>query len=57
MMLQHKLAFEQGHQKILTIGRNYRKGMLILNIKAGFDIIETYISNSGKRKIIMEKEL
>ncbi len=57
MKLQHKLVSEQGYQKILTIGRNYRKGMLILNIKAGFDIIETYISKSGKRKIIMEKVL
>ncbi|HWI47207.1 MAG TPA: GNAT family N-acetyltransferase [Rummeliibacillus sp.] len=57
MNLQHQLVSEQGYQKIRTIGRNYRRAMLILNIKVGFDIIETYFSKSGTRKIIMEKEL
>jgi len=49
MNLQHQLVSEQGYQKIRTIGRNYRRAMLILNIKVGFDIIETYFSKSGTR--------
>lgn len=57
MNLQHNLVCEQGYQKIRTIGRNYHRAMLIINIKAGFNIIETYISKSGTHKIIMEKEL
>lgn len=57
MELQHQVVYDLGYQKIRTTGRNYRKGMLLLNIKAGFDIIDTYFSKSGIRKIIMEKEL
>lgn len=55
MNLQHQTVQKLGYKKIRTIGRNYRRAMLILNIKAGFNIIETYVSKSGIRKIIMEK--
>lgn len=36
---------------------NKWRGMLILNIKNGFDIIETYTDENGLHKIVLEKNL
>ncbi|MFF3102742.1 GNAT family N-acetyltransferase [Viridibacillus arvi] len=57
MKLQHKVLQESGYKKIRTIGRNHRRAMLILNIKHGFNVIETFISKKGTHKIILEKNL
>jgi hypothetical protein len=36
---------------------NHFKGMLILNLKNGFDIKQVYTNDSGQTKIIFEKEI
>ncbi|MGB0454745.1 MAG: hypothetical protein ACPGJV_13635 [Bacteriovoracaceae bacterium] len=46
--------------KLLTLiaretGNEYR-GMLILNIKNGFDIIGTFLNRKGKTRITLEKK-
>jgi ribosomal protein S18 acetylase RimI-like enzyme len=57
MGMQHKLVKELGYTRIRTISRNLRREMLILNIKHGFDVIETVISKKGTHKIVLEKDL
>jgi len=57
MELQHKIVQESGYKIIRTIGRNHRRAMLVLNIKYGFNVIETFISKKGTHKIILEKDL
>ncbi len=57
MLQQHELIKELGYKKVRTISRNVRREMLILNIKTGFDVIETFVSNKGKHKIVLEKVL
>jgi hypothetical protein len=36
---------------------NKWRSMLILNIKCGFDVIDTYTDENGRNKIILEKKL
>ncbi|MGE7622231.1 GNAT family N-acetyltransferase [Viridibacillus sp. NPDC096237] len=57
MELQHNIVQESGYKRIRTIGRNHRRAMLILNIKYGFNVIETFKSKKGTHKIILEKDL
>ncbi|MBK3494627.1 GNAT family N-acetyltransferase [Viridibacillus sp. YIM B01967] len=57
MELQHKIVKEKGYETIRTIGRNHRRAMLILNIKYGFNVIETFTSKKGTHKIVLEKAL
>lgn len=57
MRRQHSLVKSLGYTKVRTISRNNRREMLLLNIKVGFDVIETFTSEKGKHKIILEKEL
>jgi ribosomal protein S18 acetylase RimI-like enzyme len=57
MRRQHALVKSFGYKKIRTISRNKRREMLLLNIKFGFDVIETFISEKGTHKIVLEKEL
>lgn len=57
MRRQHELVKSFGYTKIRTISRNKRREMLLLNIKVGFDIIETFVSGKGTHKIVLEKEL
>ncbi|MBE1555547.1 GNAT family N-acetyltransferase [Sporosarcina limicola] len=57
LRMQHKLVKELGYSRIRTISRNHRREMLILNIKNGFDIIETFTSKKGTHKIVLEKDL
>ena len=37
--------------------KEWRKAFLILNIKNGFDVIDTYTDENGLHKIILEKNL
>ena len=57
MALQHDMVKAWGFQKVRTISRNVRREMLLLNIKTGFDVMETFVSNKGKHKIVLEKAL
>lgn len=57
MRAQHTKCGEIGYKKVRTFSRNMRKSMLILNLKCGFDIIETFIDEKGRHKIILEKVL
>ena len=57
MEKQHELVRGLGYAKIRTISRNKRREMLLLNIKFGFDIMETFISKKGTHKIVLEKEM
>lgn len=57
MRRQHELIKSFGYTKIRTISRNKRREMLLLNIKFGFDVIETFVSEKGNHKILLEKKL
>ena len=57
MTAQHNEIKKQGYQRVRTYSRNHRKGMLILNLKNGFDVIDTFIDNKGRHKIRLEKML
>ncbi|MFS0688405.1 GNAT family N-acetyltransferase [Sporosarcina sp. 179-K 8C2 HS] len=57
MQLQHRLVKESGYETIETKTRNKWREMLILNIKYGFDITETFTDDEGIHRIILEKRL
>lgn len=57
MRRQHALIKSLGYINVRTISRNIKREMLILNIKFGFNVIETFVSEKGKHKIVLEKEL
>lgn len=57
MEAQHAWCREQGYTRVRTYGRNEKKAMLIVNLKAGFDIIRTFVDDKGRHKIVFEKNL
>ncbi|WP_226535803.1 GNAT family N-acetyltransferase [Fictibacillus halophilus] len=57
MEQQHQYLRENGYRIVQTKTMNKWRSMLILNIKSGFDIIETYTNKKGLHKIILEKNL
>lgn len=57
MTRQHQWLKEHQYQVVETKTGNEFKGMLILNIKNGFDIIETMNSSKGKLRILLRKVL
>lgn len=57
MHRQHNLVKSLNYKKVRTISRNKRREMLLLNIKIGFDVIETFYSEKGTHKIVLEKKL
>lgn len=57
MNLQHMYLKEKGYSVVQTKTMNRWRGMLLLNIKSGFDVIETYTNEEGLLKIILEKRL
>lgn len=57
MRRQHELVRTLGYKKVRTISRNKKREMLLLNIKFGFDVIETFMSEKGTHKIVLEKEI
>ena len=54
---QHKYLKAKGYVSVQTKTMNKWRNMLILNIKYGFDVIETYTDEKGMHKIILEKNL
>ncbi|WP_342772619.1 hypothetical protein [Oceanobacillus piezotolerans] len=56
MEKQHQYLKKEGYKIVQTKTMNKWRGMLILNIKHGFDIIGTYTDEKGLHKIILEKK-
>lgn len=57
MTAQHEWCKQYGYSRVCTYGRNERKAMLIVNVKAGFEIISTFTDAKGRHKIVFEKDL
>lgn len=57
MEKQHHHLKEIGYKIVQTKTMNKWRNMLLLNIKNGFDIIDTYTDEKGLHKIILEKSL
>lgn len=57
MQAQHKALKEMGYKIVRTHSRNERRAMLLLNIKSGFDVIDTFVDDKGRHKIRLEKQL
>lgn len=57
MERQHQYLKEKGYSIVRTKTMNKWRNMLVLNIKNGFDVIETYTDEKGLHKIILEKNL
>ena len=55
--IQEGWAKKHGYSKLRTKSMNRFKGMLILNLKNGFDIKQVYTNDNGQTKIIFEKEI
>lgn len=54
---QHRYLKEKGYKIVQTKTTNKWRNMLVLNIKNGFDVIETYTDSNGEKKIILQKNL
>ena len=57
MEKQHQYLKEKRYKLVQTKTMNRWRNMLVLNIKNGFDIIDTYTDEEGLHKIILEKKL
>ncbi|MBW8349658.1 GNAT family N-acetyltransferase [Bacillus sp. IITD106] len=54
---QHEFLREHGYKMVQTKTKNRWRQMLILNLKNGFNIMDTYTDKNGEIKIILEKNL
>lgn len=57
MKKQHHYLRETGYKVVQTKTMNKWRGMLVLNIKSGFDVVATCTDEKGLHKIILEKHL
>lgn len=57
MEAQHAQLKTLGYRAVRTYSRNERKEMLIVNLKSGFDIVDTFTDHKGRHKIVLEKHL
>ena len=57
MIAQHEQLKKLGYHTVRTYSRNERRAMLLLNIKCGFNVIDTFIDDKGRHKIRLEKQL
>lgn len=57
MDYQHRLVKKAGYKEIETKTRNMWRNMLILNLKHGFDITETFYDDEGIHRITLVKSL
>jgi hypothetical protein len=57
MKKQHQYLRDNSYYVVQTKTMNKWRNMLILNIKSGFDIIDTYTDKKGQLKIVLEKNL
>jgi len=57
MKQQHHYLKDAGYVMVETKTRNKWREMLILNIKHGFDVTETFFDGDGIHRIILRKQL
>jgi predicted GNAT superfamily acetyltransferase len=57
MNMQYEWCKNKGYLTIQTKTMNRWREMLILNLKTGFEIVETYRDEQGVLKIILEKKV
>ncbi|MBH0156995.1 GNAT family N-acetyltransferase [Fictibacillus sp. 5RED26] len=57
MKQQHEYLKMKGYSVVRTKTMNKWRNMLLLNIKNGFDVMETYTNKNGLHKIVLEKKL
>jgi GNAT superfamily N-acetyltransferase len=57
MRRQHERARELGYQWVVTETKNRWRGMLILNLRHGFDVVGTYVNRRGETVIMLAKTL
>ena len=57
MIAQHEWCKQRSYHRVRTYGRNEKKAMLLVNLKAGFDIVSTFVDEKGRHKIVFEKVL
>ncbi|MFE8699737.1 GNAT family N-acetyltransferase [Cytobacillus sp. FJAT-54145] len=57
MEKQHQYLKKHGYSVVQTKTMNKWRNMLVLNIKNGFDVINTYTDEKGLHKIVLEKKL
>lgn len=57
MKQQNNWCKEQGYRRVQTKTQNNFPEMLILNIKNGYQVIGTHLSDTGAIKIVLEKSL
>jgi GNAT superfamily N-acetyltransferase len=57
MIRQHAWAAERGYRYVETKTLNRWRKMLIINLKHGFDIVETSPGNDGALRILLRKNL
>lgn len=57
MEKQHQYLKDIGYEVVQTKTMNKWRSMLVLNIKNGFDVIDTYTDEKGLHKIVLEKSL
>jgi predicted GNAT superfamily acetyltransferase len=55
--IQHRYLKENGYRIVQTKTMNRWRAMLILNIRNGFNVIDTVTDEKGRHKIILEKNL
>lgn len=57
MRRQHALCTEQGYGDVLTETTNAYRGMLLLNLVAGFDFVGTYVNDRKELVLMLHKSL
>ena len=57
MEKQHQYLREKDYRVVQTKTMNRWRSMLILNIKNGYDVMDTYTDEKGLHKIVLEKNL
>lgn len=57
MKQQYEYLRKKGYKVVQTKTMNKWRSMLLLNIKNGFDVIETYTDEKGLHKIVLEKRI
>ena len=54
---QHEFCISNGYETVMTISSNHRKEMMIANLKAGFDIVQTKENEKDGIRVVFEKKL
>ena len=57
MQAQHEWCAQHGYRIVRTKTCNQWRNMLLLNIRSGFDIVDTYKGPDGIIRIVLEKQL